>query len=117
MTTIGNEDLFRLALKNRAERLLKLLELGAPRTILGAEAWLIMKATMGLGKDALGPMIADMVWKARNGMACCVHEECGGKVDATLTYALLCPSHEAEQEREGMTCDDIDDSDNKNINP
>ena len=61
----------RLALKNRAERLLKLLELEVPDSILGAEAWLILRAALALGPEANVAMVSRLVKDARNGMGLC----------------------------------------------
>lgn len=89
----------RLAIRNRAERLIKLLDLNAPDCVIGAECWLIMRGAFALGKSATEQMVTDLVGSAKNGSGFCYRDDCHNPLSSHVNAHVQCDKHnQADQE-------------------
>ena len=96
---LTRDQVLRRAIRNRAERLIKFIDLAASDYVVGMESWLIMRGAMGLGEQATKAMTRDLIEGARNGMAFCTEDNCNEGVNPALTHHLMCKTHQGESDK------------------
>lgn len=100
------EEMGRAKLKNRAERLVRLINLEAPATILASEAILILKAAIMVESKMVANGLREvLVSGVRSESRCCV--DCGISVEWEEKYCVRCANLMAAGE-ENPAKDDID---------
>lgn len=102
---------FRDRLHNRAKRLVKLVELGAPAHVIGNEIGMIAQAGAGLvGKSVLDFFSGSAARFERWRAGFCTADNCGQKLDNQEEQMVgLCELHIKEQQ--ALFGDDEDDED------
>lgn len=98
-----NDKYYLARITNRTERLVRLLELEAPRTIIANECYLVFKAAIGLDPSSVGRMILGWITPVlRNDRGQCAgfsgSPECENEIEERPPHH--CPACIAELEAE-----------------
>jgi len=91
MSTDEAEKVFRDQLKNRTDRLGRLVALDAPKFVLVQEAILVFKAAVALDPEAGGKALGEIIAaQARFASGICGSEDCGARLEEKKYDAHLC---------------------------